>query len=240
MDFESVVPTTKFSMPEFITEAAKIVAELNRFEEESLKKTLAASDKIVALNRLRFEQWQANHSTENSRQALYAFHGDAFVGFETGSFSDETSIEFAQQHLVILSGLYGLLRPLDLIQPYRLDIGSKFKIDGQNLYKFWLNQYNQYIAEEKLIINLASNEYFSAFKKVPKNCVVVTPNFLTLKDGKKKSISSHSKKARGNMARWIIDHKVSDISQLRNYNGLGYEFDQESSDLLNPCFILNS
>ena len=191
--------------------------------------------KIANLNVERFRDWNAEFDFSNARQALFAFKGDVYTGLDAYHLKDH-DIDFAQQHLRMLSGLYGLLRPLDLMMPYRLEMGTKLKNSrGNNLYEFWgsiiTDQINQDLAEidAKLLVNLASDEYYKSVNEKKIQAEIIKPVFLDQKNGKYKVISFYAKKARGLMARYLIENKLSQVEQLKAFDSEGYYFDAESS-----------
>jgi len=196
---------------------------------------MAVSEKIANLNVERFRDWNADFDFSNARQALFAFKGDVYTGLDAYHLKDQ-DIDFAQQHLRMLSGLYGLLRPLDLMMPYRLEMGTKLKnTRGHNLYEFWgsiiTDQINQDLAEidAKVLVNLASDEYYKSVNEKKIQAEIVKPVFLDQKNGKYKVISFYAKKARGLMARYLIENKLSQVEQLKAFDSEGYYFDAESS-----------
>ena len=196
---------------------------------------MTVSEKIANLNVERFRDWNADFDFSNARQALFAFKGDVYTGLDAYHLKDQ-DIDFAQQHLRMLSGLYGLLRPLDLMMPYRLEMGTKLKnIRGHNLYEFWgsiiTDQINQDLAEidAKVLVNLASDEYYKSVNEKKIQAEIVKPVFLDQKNGKYKVISFYAKKARGLMARYLIENKLSQVEQLKAFDSEGYYFDAESS-----------
>ena len=196
---------------------------------------MSVSEKIASLNVERFRDWNADFDFSNARQAMFAFKGDVYTGLDAYDL-DNQDIDFAQQHLRMLSGLYGLLRPLDLMMPYRLEMGTKLNnTRGHNLYEFWgdiiTDQINQDLAniDAKVLINLASDEYYKSVNEKKIQAEIIKPVFLDQKNGKYKVISFYAKKARGLMARYIIKNKLSQVEQLKAFNSDGYYFDTESS-----------
>ena len=192
------------------------------------------SAKLGELNAARFQQWQLPFSLDNARQAILAFKGDVYTGLEAETFSED-DFAFAQEHLRILSGLYGLLKPLDLIQPYRLEMGTPFRNPrGKDLYAFWGDRLTQALnemlaADDQVLINLASNEYFHAIQPKVLNARVITPQFRDWKNDQYKMISFYAKKARGMMSAYMIRHRVTDPEALKDFNVGGYYFSQEQS-----------
>lgn len=194
------------------------------------------SDKLAGLNAARFAEWQPNFTPQNARQAILAFKGDVYTGLHAEDFSEQ-DFDFAQQHLRMLSGLYGLLRPLDLMMPYRLEMGIKLhNAKGNDLYSFWgdllTEKLNQQLKEQgdDVLINLASDEYFKAVKPAKLDGQLIKPVFLDEKGGKFKVISFYAKKARGLMSRFIIQNQLTQPDQLKDFNLEGYFFDEEKID----------
>ncbi|MGF1764490.1 peroxide stress protein YaaA [Aliivibrio kagoshimensis] len=230
LDFESPLATQVHTQPEFIQDSQLLIKECRKLSPADISSLMKVSDKIAGLNVARFEQWESIFTQDNSRQAILAFKGDVYTGLDAQSFSEE-DFQFAQQHLRMLSGLYGLLKPLDLMQPYRLEMGIRLANErGTNLYQFWgdkitdrLNK--EFVADnQKVLINLASNEYFKAVKPKQLEAKVVTPIFKDCKNGVYKVISFHAKKARGMMARYIIENRLTDVEQLKGFDATGYYF----------------
>jgi cytoplasmic iron level regulating protein YaaA (DUF328/UPF0246 family) len=235
LDYETSLPTQRYTQPEFIEHSAQLIEVCRQLSANDIAKLMGVSDKIAGLNVARFDQWSETFTQENARQALFAFKGDVYTGLDAYSLPEQ-SIEFAQSHLRMLSGLYGLLKPLDLMQPYRLEMGTKLANErGSNLYQFWgsiiTDALNKAMDEQgdNVLINLASNEYFKAVKTKQLNGQVITPIFKDCKNGQYKIISFYAKKARGLMARYIIDNEITDIAQLKRFDYAGYYFDEESS-----------
>ena len=233
LDFESPLPTQEFSESRFIKDSKIINKEIKLKSPKELSALMSISDKLADLNWQRNKDWKTPFNPENARPAVYAFSGDVYVGMNPQTIPLE-KIPALQDRLRILSGLYGVLKPLDLIQPYRLEMGTKIAIgSNKNLYEFWKKKItaslNSELQKGELFINLASNEYFSAvdFKalKVP----VITPDFMDYKDGKLKIISFFAKKARGLMVRYIIDTNAENIDDLKAFNYEGYQFDANLS-----------
>jgi uncharacterized protein len=234
LDYETTVPTDAFSIPEFLVNSEKIQNTLKKKSAKSLSKLMAISDNLGQLNFERNQEWQLPFTAQNARQAIYAFKGTVYEGLEAYTLSPK-KIEDAQQKLRILSGLYGLLKPLDLIQPYRLEMGTKLKIGQRdNLYKFWGDSLSKALCDEmeqdEVLINLASNEYFKVLQpKVLKN-PIITPVFKDLTKGKLKVVSFFAKKARGMMVRYILDNQIENIESIKNFNVGAYVFDSKLSN----------
>lgn len=237
LDYESPLPTQEHTQPEFIEQSAELIDVCQKLSPQDISNLMKVSDKIAGLNVARFAQWSKQFDFDNSRQAIFAFKGDVYTGLDANSLSTN-ALHYAQDHLRMLSGLYGLLKPLDLMQPYRLEMGTKLEnTRGSNLYQFWDNliteKLNDVLAQQgsEVLVNLASNEYFKAVK--PKNLKgrVVTPVFRDCKNGQYKVISFYAKKARGMMARYIIENQIESVEDLKAFDTAGYYFvAAESSD----------
>ncbi len=228
LDFKSQLPTEKNSPLCFQKEAEYLNSILKRKSPEDLSQLMGVSSKIADLNYERNQDWSLPFNNKNARQAVYAFSGDVYRGLDAYSIDDD-KIDFMQDTVRIISGLYGLVKPLDLIQPYRLEMGTKFSFDNnRNLYEYWkekiTNQLNSEILEDEPVLNLASNEYFKAIDSKVLNSDLYSANFKQFKDGTYKTIAIFSKKARGMMARYIIENKVTDIDSLKSFNYDGYVY----------------
>ncbi|HAZ79749.1 MAG TPA: peroxide stress protein YaaA [Porticoccaceae bacterium] len=223
------------TQPELLDHAQELLSDLKTLSPQDVCALMGLSDKLGALNYERFQAWQRPFTTENAKQAVLAFKGDVYQGLDAESMSDE-DLQWAQDNLRILSGLYGVLRPLDLMQPYRLEMGTKFANNrGKDLYSFWdgviNNQLNSLVEEPNaVLVNLASNEYFKAVKEKTLSARIVTPVFMDNKDGKYKMISFFAKKARGLMAAFIIKNKITDVELLKNFDSDGYSFNAALSE----------
>ncbi len=233
LDFETPLPTNEFSTSRFIKESRIINKVIKQKTPRELSELMSISDKLAELNWQRNKTWRTPFTAENSRPALYSFAGDVYLGLNANTLPLD-KLPLLQERLRILSGLYGLLKPLDLMQPYRLEMGTKIAIGEQkNLYDFWKKKLteslNKELKKEELLINLASNEYFSAIDTKKLKVPVITPEFLDSKDGKLKMISFFAKKARGLMVRYIIDNQVETINDLKNFDYEGYQFDANLS-----------
>lgn len=230
LDFETPSPTDKFTQSNLLEHSQELINLCVKLTPADLSSLMGISDQLAGLNVARFGEWSLPFNTDNAKQAVLAFSGDVYTGLQAYDF-DEASFDFAQQHLRILSGLYGLLKPLDLVQAYRLEMGIKLGNErGTNLYQFWgeiiTNNLNNALAEQgdALLINLASNEYFKSVKKKSLNAEIITPAFKDWKNGQYKMISFFAKKARGLMANYIIKNKISQLEDLKNFNSAGYEY----------------
>ncbi|MBA6295001.1 peroxide stress protein YaaA [Colwellia sp. MB02u-9] len=230
LDYESPVATELYSQPELLADSKVLMKKCKTLTPADISSLMAISDKLAGLNAARFGEWATPFTPENARQAVLAFNGDVYTGLDAKSFSED-DFTFAQQHMRILSGLYGLLRPLDLMQAYRLEMGKKLDNDrGSNLYQFWgdiiTEHLNVAIAAQgdNVLINLASNEYFKAVNKKVLKAEVITPAFKDWKNGQFKMISFYAKKARGLMARYIIEHQITDLEKLKDFDVAGYQY----------------
>mgnify|MGYP002636676453 CR=1 FL=1 len=236
LDYDSEVPTEEFSRPDQLKNSRLLINRLKDFSALDLAELQHVSSKIAELNFERNHDWKTPFTLKNARQAIYAFKGDVYTGLDAYSMSDK-NIEFAQQHLRILSGLYGVLRPLDLMRPYRLEMGTKLRTaEADNLYQFWDMQITQSLNKQlKLIksdtlINLASNEYFKSVKVKNLKAQVITPVFKDYKNGEYKMIGFFAKKARGMMSRYIIENELSGVEDIKIFNSEGYEFNATLSN----------
>lgn len=235
LDYQSTLPTDIHTLPRLLDHSQQLVDISRSLSATEIAQLMSVSEKIATLNVERFRDWQPNFDFSNARQALYAFKGDVYTGLDAYHL-DACSIEFAQQHLRMLSGLYGLLRPLDLMMPYRLEMGTKLaNHHGQNLYAFWGNIITDLInsdladIQSELLVNLASDEYYKSVKESKIKAEIIKPVFLDQKTGKYKVISFYAKKARGLMARYILENKITQAEELKSFNAEGYYFDAESS-----------
>ena len=226
------------TQPVFLDQSKKLISAVRKYSTDELMEFMQISEKLAELNRQRFKDWKPPFSTDNAKPAALAFTGDVYDGLDAPSLK-KRDMNFAQDHLRILSGLYGLLRPLDLIQPYRLEMGRPLKTRGaQNLYAFWKETVTAELnrAPGDLLINLASQEYFKAIDKRQLDKQVVTPIFKDEKNGTLKIISFYAKKARGAMARNIIQNRVTDADGFRSFTWDGYAYDPAISTLTEPIF----
>lgn len=229
MDTTISVPKTTLSP--FEKESAALIKELKKLKTTDIQNLMKVSPKIAELNAERFNKWKLPFSADNAKAAVFAFKGDVYTGLEAETFNEEQLL-FAQEKLSMLSGLYGLLRPLDLMQAYRLEMGTKFaNKKGKNLYEFWGTKITQEInrRETDVLINLASNEYFKAVDKKTLKAEIITPIFKDEKNGVLKVISFFAKKARGMMAKFIIQNHISNVEDIKNFNLGGYAFSEALS-----------
>ena len=233
LDYKSQLPTKKNSFLCFENEAEYLNSILKRKSPKDLSDLMGVSSKIADLNYERNHEWSLPFTKKNSRQAVYAFSGDVYRGLDAYSI-DNSKIDFMQSSVRIISGLYGLVKPLDLIQPYRLEMGTKISFDNNNnLYEYWrekiTNQLKSELSENETVLNLASNEYFKAIDTKVIKSNVYSANFKQLKDGNYKTIAIFSKKARGMMTRYIIDNNITDINSIKSFNYDGYVYDENLS-----------
>jgi cytoplasmic iron level regulating protein YaaA (DUF328/UPF0246 family) len=240
LNFEKELPTMQFTQSSLLNESKKVHAVLKQQSPAELSQLMSISDKLADLNWQRNKAWKTPFSPTNSRPAVYAFDGEVYNGLDAYSIPME-KLDVLQERLRILSGLYGVLKPLDLMQAYRLEMGTKLPIgESKNLYDFWkatvTASLNKELKKEELFVNLASNEYFSVVDTKALKVPVITPEFKDYKDGKLKMISFFAKKARGMMVRYIIDTKAETIEDLKGFNYEGYQFDANLSKGNNLVF----
>ncbi|RBO78387.1 peroxide stress protein YaaA [Marinomonas aquiplantarum] len=229
------------SLPQLTQESQLLIKTLSNYSPADIASLMKLSDKLATLNVERYQAWQENHTSDNSRPAIYTFMGDVYTGLDAYSLNEE-DMQYAQQNLRILSGLYGLLKPLDLMQAYRLEMGTKLTNPrGSNLYQFWgdiiVDKLNQELDEGELLVNLASNEYFKAVNKKKLTTPLVSPNFLDEKNGQFKVISFYAKKARGLMARYLIENRCQTLEELKAFDLAGYRYDADRSTADVPVFV---
>ena len=234
LDFETPVPTAEFTQGIFLNEAEKLSAVLKKKSPKKLSELMHISPKLGELNWQRNQDWQLPFSLENARQAIYAFSGDVYTGLDAYTLPLEKLAQL-QNKLRILSGQYGILKPLDLMQPYRLEMGTKLKIGRkENLYQFWdkkvTKALNAELENNEVFVNLASNEYFKVIDTKLLKVPVITPVFKDYKGEKLKIISFFAKKARGLMVRYIIDNNIETVEGLKGFNSEGYMFDSNLSN----------
>lgn len=241
LDLDSALPTQTYSEPVFLDQAQTLIDTIKPYSPSDIASLMKLSDKLATLNVERYQAWEKAHNTDNSRPAVFTFMGDVYTGLDAYSL-DQEQIQYAQAHLRILSGLYGLLKPLDLMQPYRLEMGTKLSNpDGDNLYHFWSDKIapalDAELEDDELLVNLASNEYFKAVDKKALNNPIITPNFLDEKNGQYKVISFYAKKARGLMVRYLVEQQASTIEDIKGFDLAGYRYDPERSKTNEPVFI---
>lgn len=239
LDFKSEI-SFKGTQPRLMECTNELIDVMRKKSADEVSQLMSISKQLAGLNVHRYKEFDANHTDENARPSALAFNGDVYQGLRAQSF-DETKMDFAQRHLRILSGLYGLLRPLDLIQPYRLEMGTKLTFDDyKTLYQYWDRKILDLLLTDlkdqgdDIILNLASNEYFKSVDKKDVPARVITVDFKDFKNGKYKVVSFYAKKARGLMSRFMIEHQITDPEDLRGFDYEGYYFDEENSteDLL--------
>ncbi len=243
LDYESPLPTRKHSVPEMIDESAELIGVLAKKNPDAIGKLMGLSPNLAELNFERYQDWSTDFTRTNARPAVLAFKGDVYMGMDVGQYS-ERDFTHAQKTVRILSGLHGVLRPLDLMQPYRLEMGTELKTPrGKNLYEFWgdrvTERLNADLAERNtnLLVNLASKEYFGVVKPAKLEANIVSPVFLDEKNGNYKIISFFAKRARGTMASWIVQNRVKSAKALTGFDGMGYAYDPERSTADSPTFI---
>ena len=233
LDFETKLPTRKHTQPAFLDKAEIVHQTLKEKSPKELMQLMDISDKLADLNWQRNQEWSTPFTTKNARPAMYAFNGDVYTGLDAYTIPT-AKLNRLQDTLRILSGLYGLLKPLDLIQPYRLEMGTQMAVgDKKNLYEFWKQQITESLNSElkdgELFINLASKEYFDAVDTKALRVPVITPEFKDYKDGELRMVSFFAKKAWGLMVRYIIDKNVKTLKGLKGFNYDGYDFDPKLS-----------
>ena len=246
LDFESSLPTRKHSQPLMLDRSEELVAIMAKKSPDDLSEMMSISSSLADLNHERFQDWTTPFTTDNARPAVLAFDGDTYTGLDARDSFDERDHTHAQKVLRILSGLHGVLRPLDLIQPYRLEMGSKVDHDGgDDLYSFWGDDVTDHLnaaLEEspgaKVLVNLASNEYFSVVQPERFEGRIVSPRFLDAKgDGEYKVVSFFAKQARGAMAGWMIRERITTFKRITHFDGLGYSYDEGRSTDEEPVFL---
>lgn len=243
LDFESEKRNLQGTQPLFQDEASKVAAIIRKQSEKKLSALMDISKELAHLNYIRYQQWGAQTDDTSKRHALLAFKGDVYIGLQAETLTDE-QMAYAQDHLRILSGLYGLLRPLDLIEAYRLEMGTKIKIGRKNdLYQFWLDKITKQLKEEmkqtgdSVLINLASNEYFKSINVKKLGVNIISPQFKEEKNGELKMISFFAKKARGMMSRFILTNNISDPEHLTAFSEDGYRYEPSLSTPEKPLFV---
>ena len=242
LDYKTAVKVKSSTLPEFVSESAKLIADLKQLAPQEVANLMGLSDQLAALNVGRYRDWSKKFTEENSKPAIYAFDGDVYDGFDVKTLNPK-AIEFAQEHIRILSGLYGALRPLDLMQAYRLEMGTSFKnARGKDLYAFWGNRVTKALKsildqqKKPVLLNLASEEYFKVVQANELECPVIAPIFQDAKDGKYKIISFYAKRARGMMARYVVENRIIDPEELKGFNLDGYQYIASESKPGKPVF----
>ena len=243
LDYESALPTRKHSIPDRLDRSTELVDIMATKSPGEIGSLMSISDQLADLNWQRFQEWSPETTKQNARPALLAFKGDVYQGFEAETLS-AADFSYAQKYLRILSGLHGVLRPLDLIQPYRLEMGTQLETPhGKNLYEFWGDTVAEAIDEElaqhrtKVLVNLASKEYFSVINPERLAARVVTPTFKDFNRGEYRIISFFAKRARGTMASWMIRNRIQTVKALPEFDGMGYRYSPELSTPSTPTFI---
>jgi len=242
LDFSPQTLVEQSTKPPFLPHSKQLIALLREYSPKQLGKLMHISDKLAADVHGYVDGWKAKYNSAAAKQALLAFRGDVYLGLDADTF-EGSDFEFAQQHLRILSGLYGVLRPLDLIQPYRLEMGCKLSgKHGKDLYAFWgdriAKEIKKSLAEQgdDLLINLASNEYFKAAQAKSLTCQIVTPQFKDYSRGQYRVVSFFAKKARGMMVGHIVRKQISDLAGIRKFRSAGYRYNRELSTEESPVF----
>jgi len=235
LDYSTPAPASGFTLPVHLNKAAELVAVMRDKDSFDIADLMKLSMKLADLNMQRYQDWHTPFTPDNAKQALFAFCGDVYQGLDAATLKAD-DIDYAQHHLRILSGLYGVLRPLDLMQPYRLEMGTRLATDyGRNLYQFWgdtiTDTINQALADQgdDVLINLASNEYFSAINTANIKGRIITPVFREYRKGAYRIISFNAKKARGLMSRFIIEHRIDDPEAIKTFDLADYSFNPELS-----------
>lgn len=235
LDYETPPVTRKHTKPAMLGEAELLAGQLKQLAPRDISRLMGISDKLGVLNYDRYQNWKPPFTIGNARQAMLAFNGDVYTGLNAGGFSEE-DFSFAQERLRILSGLYGVLRPLDLMQPYRLEMGTRLSNErGRDLYAFWGDKItgvlNKQLRKLKtdVLVNLASNEYFKSVNPAMLEAEIVTPVFKDWKNGQYKIISFYAKRARGLMSAFIIKNQITDRQKISQFNSDGYQFSQTLS-----------
>ena len=232
-----------FSQPSHLNRSDQLVSQLRSYDPTHLQDLMGISEKLSTLNWERYQSWKTPFNEANSRQAVFTFKGDTYSGLDAETLTSN-ELNYSQKHTRILSGLYGILKPLDLMMPYRLEMGTKLEnVSGKNLYEFWGSSLAEYLQSEltdhtsKLVVNCASVEYFKSIDNDALISPVVTPVFKEIKNGKPKIISFFAKKARGMMARFIIQNKIDNIEDIKGFNLKGTPFDESLSSEFEPVFV---
>ena len=243
LDFETPASVSKYTQSAHLASSEKLIDVLTTQSPDNIEKLMKISPKLAELNVERYHQWSRPFKPSNAKQAILAFKGDVYGGMQAEKFTSQ-EIEYAQDHLRVLSGLYGVLRPLDLIQPYRLEMGIKLaNPGGDNLYQFWGDTITKAINKQlkaidsEILLNLASNEYFKSIQPKEVKAEVVAPVFKDWKNGEYKLISFFAKKARGSMSAWVIKNQIEDIASLKKFHSDGYRYSAKESTPQKPVFL---
>jgi len=242
LDFNTLPVTTNYTMPEMLEDSVKLAGRLNKMSPKQLSKLMGISIDLGELNFQRYQNWHLPFTPENAKQAALAFNGDVYQGLKAESLSEKL-MELAQIRVRILSGLYGVLKPLDLIQPYRLEMGTRLKYyKSKDLYEFWNPAITKKIREalsesgSDVLVNLASKEYFKSIDTKKLKAEIVTPDFKDQKNGEYKMISFYAKKARGLMTRFVLENNIDNANDLQAFDYEGYHFNPRLSKPNNPVF----
>ncbi len=231
LNFDNYNPSDSNTMPDFLKESQRLVNQLKKKSPKSIAKLMSISDNLAELNYQRFQDWEMAHESGEIKQAMYAFKGDVYLGLEAETFSEDT-LAYANNHFRMLSGLYGVLKPMDIIHPYRLEMGTKINIGThKNLYSFWGPKIAKKLNElgkeqnDSTLLNLASNEYFKSVDKKTLKLDIWTPVFKDHKNGNYKVISFFAKRARGMMTKFVLENRIEQLDDLRAFNSDGYYFE---------------
>ena len=242
LDYKTPSKVQAPTLPEFVSESAKLIAELKKLSPQQVANLMGLSDQLATLNVGRYRDWSKKFTAENSKPAIYAFDGDVYDGFDVKTLNAK-AVDFAQDHIRILSGLYGALRPLDMMQAYRLEMGTAFQNPrGKDLYSFWGSRVTDSLKKvldkqkKPVLLNLASEEYFKVLQSKDLGCPIISPVFQDAKDGKYKIISFYAKRARGLMARYVVENRITDSADLKGFNLDGYKYFAAESKLDKPVF----
>ncbi|AHF66167.1 MULTISPECIES: peroxide stress protein YaaA [Pseudomonas] len=235
LDYETPPTTARYTQPQYLDHSQALITQLRELTPAQIGELMHLSDKLSGLNAARFGSWTPAFTPDNAKQAILAFKGDVYTGLQAETLSD-AQLSYAQDHLRMLSGLYGLLRPLDLMQPYRLEMGTKLaNARGKDLYAFWGTRISEWLNQalagqgDDLLLNLASNEYFSAVKRSSLKARIIDTEFKDLKNGQYKIISFYAKKARGMMSRFVITEQINTPEALKEFDVQGYRYSSEQS-----------
>ncbi|MFB6265285.1 MAG: peroxide stress protein YaaA [Bradymonadaceae bacterium] len=243
LDYESALPTDTYTQPEFLDDAETLIEVLREYSLEEIRELMDISEDLAELNVGRYESFETPFTPENAKQSIFAFDGDVYRDFAFEEY-DESDFEFLQNHVRILSGLYGILRPLDLMQPYRLEMGTSLPNPrGEDLYDFWGDQLAESVnraldaQEDDIILNLASNQYFDAVDRDILDGRIVSPTFKDERNGSYMVISFYLKRLRGTMSDWVVRNRIEEPSELSAFTGRNYEFSVERSTDDEPVFL---
>jgi cytoplasmic iron level regulating protein YaaA (DUF328/UPF0246 family) len=243
LDYETPPITKRFTQPQYLDHSQELITQLRELSPAQISELMHLSDKLAGLNAARFGSWTPDFTPANAKQALLAFKGDVYTGLDATSLT-AADLGYAQKHLRMLSGLYGLLRPLDLMMPYRLEMGTKLaNARGKDLYAFWGERISEWLNEalaeqgDDVLLNLASNEYFGAVKRKALNARIIDTEFRDLKNGQYKIISFYAKKARGLMSRFVITERIDTPAKLKEFDLQGYRYSDKDSSVDKLVFL---